>query len=126
MPTHHNFWSNKLNWAVVHTKATINPELFGWLLLVAIHQYLLYLVWAMMGLNISICLYYLMLHVKHVLSDLNKLYNKVGIVHCTLLYNNLGMSGYNFQKILHSFVLRHFFTFTNSEDPDEMPQCRPR
>ena len=26
-----------------------------------------------MGLNISICLYYLILHVKHVLSDLNKL-----------------------------------------------------
>ena len=28
-----------------------------------------------MGLNISICLYYLILHVKHVLSDLNKLLN---------------------------------------------------
>ena len=34
---------------------------------------MLYLVWALMGLNISICLYYLLLHVKHVLSDLNKL-----------------------------------------------------
>ena len=57
----------------MHTKATINPKLFEWLLLVAIHQYLLYDVLALVGLNIKICLYYLILHVKHVLSDLNKL-----------------------------------------------------
>ena len=59
----------------MHTKVSINSLLFGWLLLVAILQYLLYFVWALIGLNIStcICLYYLILHVKHVLSDLNKL-----------------------------------------------------
>ena len=34
---------------------------------------------------------------------------------------NVGVSGYNFQKILYSFVRRYFFTFTNSVDPGEMP-----
>ena len=34
-------------------------------------------------------------------------YNKLGIVHCTYL----GVSGYNFQKILYSFVWRSFLPF---------------
>ena len=37
-------------------------------------------------------------------------YNKLGMVHCTYP----GVSGYNF------IVWRSFFTFTNSDDPDEM------
>ena len=32
----------------------------------------------------------------------------------------LGMSGYNFPKILYSCVWRSFFNFKNSVDPDEM------
>ena len=38
------------------------------------------------------------------------------MVHCIYL----GVSGYNFKKILYSFFLKIFFTFTNSVDPDKM------
>ena len=41
--------------------------------------------------------------------------NKLGIVHCTYL----GVSGYNFQSILYSFLCI-FFTFKDSVDPTEM------
>ena len=43
-------------------------------------------------------------------------YNKLGIAHCTYL----GVSGYSFHKILHSFAWKCFFPFTNSVHPDEM------
>ena len=36
-------------------------------------------------------------------------------------YKTLGMSDYNFQKILYSFAWI-FFTFTKSVEPDEMQQ----
>ena len=42
--------------------------------------------------------------------------NKPGIVHCTYL----GVSGYNFQKIIVFFCLKICFTFTNSVDLDKM------
>ena len=38
------------------------------------------------------------------------------IVHCTYLR----VPGYNFQKKIALFCLKVFFTFTNSEDTDEM------
>ena len=42
--------------------------------------------------------------------------NRLGIVHCTFI----GVSGYNFKKILH-FLSEDLFYFSNSVDPDEMP-----
>ena len=39
------------------------------------------------------------------------------MLHCI----NLGVTGYNFQKILHFFSLKIEFGFTFREDPDEMP-----
>ena len=43
------------------------------------------------------------------------LINKLGIVH----YIYLGVSGYNFQKVLF-FLSEDLFALTNSADPDEM------
>ena len=67
------------------------------------------------GLNIlprKPCLYYISLYTNEFF--LLVCYNKLGIVHCAYL----GVSGYNFQKILYSFCLK-IFTFTNSVDPDK-------
>ena len=37
-----------------------------------------------------------------------------------LVFFPVGMSGYNFQKILYFLFVKIFFTFTNSVDPNEM------
>ena len=42
--------------------------------------------------------------------------NRLGTVHCIYL----GVSGYNFKKMLCVFCLKILLTFTNNVDPDEM------